>query len=151
MYTLAQQDFGICGQIIKAPPTPVFGVCLGCQGIGWMYGLDVRKAPGGAVHGRTSAVFHDEAHRSGGGLFSGIPSGFKVVRYHSLAVVPKHGIHCFFSPCLCFSTSSTRAVIFVGRTEWRESRYCFHTDVRVHQAIRFRRSWSEQRGQLMVS
>ena len=81
-----QQDFGICAQILKAPPAPVLGVCLGCQGIGWMYGLDVRKAPGGAVHGRTSAVFHNEAARGGGGLFAGIPNGFKVVRYHSLAI-----------------------------------------------------------------
>lgn len=80
------QDFGICAQILKAPPAPVLGVCLGCQGIGWMYGLDVRKAPGGAVHGRTSAVFHNEAARGGGGLFAGIPNGFKVVRYHSLAI-----------------------------------------------------------------
>ena len=80
------QDFGICADILKAPPAPVFGVCLGCQGIGSLYGMDVRRAPGGAVHGRTSAVFHNEAERGGGGLFAGIPSGFKVVRYHSLAI-----------------------------------------------------------------
>ena len=63
---------------------------MGCQGIGWMYGLDVKKAPGGAVHGRSSAVFHNELERGGGGLFAGIPNGFSVVRYHSLAIVPKN-------------------------------------------------------------
>ena len=84
------QDFGICSDILKAPPAPVLGVCLGCQGIGSLYGMDVRRAPGGAVHGRTSAVFHNEAQRGGGGLFAGIPDGFKVVRYHSLAICPRN-------------------------------------------------------------
>ena len=88
------QDFGICARILKSPPAPVLGVCLGCQGLGWMYGLDVCKAPGGAVHGRKSAVFHNEAERGGGGLFAGIPDGFHVVRYHSLAVVPRPGLSC---------------------------------------------------------
>ena len=83
------QDFGICAKILENPPVPVFGVCLGCQGIGWMYGLDVRKAPGGAVHGRTSAVFHHDNAQGGGGLFAGIPNGFKAVRYHSLAICAK--------------------------------------------------------------
>ena len=82
------QDFGICAGILLDPPAPVLGVCLGCQGIGWLYGLEVRKAPGGPMHGRTSVVLHETA-AGGGGLFAGIPNGFKVVRYHSLALCPK--------------------------------------------------------------
>jgi para-aminobenzoate synthetase len=47
------------------------------------------------VHGRKSAVFHNEVERGGGGLFAGIPSGFHVVRYHSLALVPRHSGDAF--------------------------------------------------------
>ena len=47
------------------------------------------------MHGRTSAVFHNEVERGGGGLFAGIPSGFHVVRYHSLALVPRHSGDAF--------------------------------------------------------
>ena len=39
------------------------------------------RAPPDAVHGRISAVFHDELP-----LFAGIPQGFGAVRYHSLRV-----------------------------------------------------------------
>ncbi len=42
--------------------------------------MSVGRAPD-AVHGRISAVFHDESP-----LFAGIPQGFGAVRYHSLRV-----------------------------------------------------------------
>ena len=59
---------------------PILGVCLGHQAIGAAFGGDVVRART-IMHGKTSAVTHD-----GRGVFSGIPSPYTVVRYHSLAV-----------------------------------------------------------------
>ena len=59
---------------------PVLGVCLGHQCIASAYGASVDSA-GEIVHGKTSRINHDRK-----GVFSGIPNGFKAIRYHSLAV-----------------------------------------------------------------
>ena len=57
---------------------PVFGVCLGLQGIVEAFGgvLDVLDYP---MHGKPSFIRH-----SGQGIFAGLPERFKVGRYHSL-------------------------------------------------------------------
>jgi anthranilate synthase len=57
---------------------PVFGVCLGLQGIVEYFGgeLDTLDQP---MHGKPS-----EVHVLGGRLFSGLPQRFVVGRYHSL-------------------------------------------------------------------
>ncbi len=73
-------DFGVCADILRSSDVPVLGVCLGHQGLGHLLDGTVRSAPI-VMHGRLSAVEHD-----GSGLFEGIPQGFSVVRYHSLAV-----------------------------------------------------------------
>ena len=64
---------------------PVLGICLGHQGIGNLLDGRVNQAPM-AMHGRLSSV-----HHVGTGLFAGIPQGFAVVRYHSLAVTSPMG------------------------------------------------------------
>lgn len=61
---------------------PLFGVCLGHQAIGMFCGGDVVRA-GELFHGKTSPVEHD-----GTGVLRGIPSPFRVTRYHSLTVDP---------------------------------------------------------------
>jgi para-aminobenzoate synthetase component II len=59
---------------------PLFGVCLGHQAIGAVYGAPVVRAPE-LLHGKTSEVVHD-----GTGVLTGLPSPFTATRYHSLAV-----------------------------------------------------------------
>jgi para-aminobenzoate synthetase len=78
-------DFGVCADILRSSEVPVLGVCLGHQGLGHLLNGAVRSAPI-VMHGRLSAVQHD-----GEGLFEGIPQGFSVVRYHSLAVAGELG------------------------------------------------------------
>jgi para-aminobenzoate synthetase len=73
-------DFGVCRDILRYSEIPVLGICLGHQGIGNLLEGDVSTAPI-AMHGRLSHVRHCDS-----GIFAGIPQGFSVVRYHSLAI-----------------------------------------------------------------
>ncbi|WP_086664867.1 aminodeoxychorismate/anthranilate synthase component II [Lentzea kentuckyensis] len=62
---------------------PVFGVCLGHQAIGVLWGGTVDRAPE-LLHGKTSIVFHE-----GQGVLAGVPQPFIATRYHSLTVLPE--------------------------------------------------------------
>lgn len=75
-------EAGISCEVIRHFGTrmPVFGVCLGHQSIGHVYGGRVIRA-GRIMHGKTSQIFHH-----GEGLFAGMPPGFAATRYHSLIV-----------------------------------------------------------------
>ncbi|TFW24513.1 aminodeoxychorismate/anthranilate synthase component II [Massilia arenosa] len=59
---------------------PILGVCLGHQAIGQVFGGRVVRAKQ-VMHGKTSAIAH-----TGVGVFTGLPSPFTVIRYHSLAI-----------------------------------------------------------------
>jgi para-aminobenzoate synthetase component II len=76
------QRAGICMKLIEeyAGTLPIFGVCLGHQAIGAVYGGTVDRAPE-LLHGKTSLVHHD-----GAGVLAGLPDPFTATRYHSLAV-----------------------------------------------------------------
>jgi para-aminobenzoate synthetase len=78
-------DFGVCSDILAKSEVPVFGICLGHQGIGNLLEGTVNRAPM-AMHGRLSRVMHE-----GKGLFKDVPQGFSVVRYHSLAITSPPG------------------------------------------------------------
>ncbi len=72
--------FGVCAEVITqlGKRTPVFGVCLGMQGIAHYFGGKVVRA-NVPMHGKTSEIMHDEK-----GVFAGLPQGLEVMRYHSL-------------------------------------------------------------------
>ncbi|MDB9894799.1 aminodeoxychorismate/anthranilate synthase component II [Reinekea forsetii] len=59
---------------------PIFGVCLGCQALGQVFGAKVVRAKQ-VMHGKTSAIHHRQQ-----GVFAGLPSPFNATRYHSLAL-----------------------------------------------------------------
>jgi anthranilate synthase len=73
-------DFGVPDVVKTAVRlgVPVFGVCLGLQGIVEAFGgeLGVLDYP---MHGKPSTVRHH-----GAGVFEGLPEEFQVGRYHSL-------------------------------------------------------------------
>jgi para-aminobenzoate synthetase len=75
-----ERDFGVSRDVILNAAVPVLGVCLGHQGIAYLFGGQVSEVP--PVHGQSSEVIHD-----GDELFRGIPRRFSAVRYHSLAVM----------------------------------------------------------------
>ncbi len=76
------QKAGISNDVIKTfgENVPVLGVCLGHQCIGESFGGIVIGA-GEIMHGKTSLIHHD-----GKGVFLGIPTPFRAIRYHSLVI-----------------------------------------------------------------
>jgi anthranilate synthase component 2 len=76
------EEAGISNDVIRrfGESTPILGVCLGHQCIGYSYGATVDHA-GEIKHGKTSLIHHD-----GKGVFSSLDNPFSAVRYHSLAI-----------------------------------------------------------------
>ena len=61
---------------------PIFGVCLGHQAIGQVFGASIVRAPS-IMHGKVSEITHE-----GQGVFTGLPSPLIATRYHSLVIDP---------------------------------------------------------------
>ena len=76
------EDAGLSNDLIRAYAgrLPIFGVCLGHQCIGQVFGGDVVRAPE-IMHGKTSLIRHE-----GTGVFAGLPEPLEATRYHSLVV-----------------------------------------------------------------
>jgi anthranilate synthase/aminodeoxychorismate synthase-like glutamine amidotransferase len=76
------EQAGITMDVIRhlGRTVPTFGVCLGHQAIGAVFGGRVVRAAV-PMHGKTSTIEHDQC-----GVFAGIPSPFLATRYHSLVV-----------------------------------------------------------------
>jgi anthranilate synthase/aminodeoxychorismate synthase-like glutamine amidotransferase len=76
------EDAGVMMDVIRqlGAQTPIFGVCLGHQAIGAVYGGQVVRAPT-PMHGKTSTIEHN-----GRGVFTGLTGPFDASRYHSLVV-----------------------------------------------------------------
>ena len=73
---------GITEEMVRAfaNDVPIFGVCLGMQAIAEVFGARIVPAKK-IMHGKESQI----THRSSG-VLAGVPSPFKAIRYHSLAV-----------------------------------------------------------------
>jgi anthranilate synthase len=79
---------------------PVFGVCLGHQGIAQYFGADLGLLPR-PMHGRETAITHQ-----GSGIFRNLPSPMNTGRYHSL-FVKKEGLPA----CLEITSESDDGII----------------------------------------
>jgi anthranilate synthase/aminodeoxychorismate synthase-like glutamine amidotransferase len=76
------EDAGLSNDVLVhwAGRVPIFGVCLGLQCMGQVFGGSVVRAPE-VMHGKTSLIEHD-----GRGVFTGCPNPLEATRYHSLIV-----------------------------------------------------------------
>lgn len=77
--------FGVCADVLTklGQKIPVLGVCLGMQGMAYVFGGKVVRAKK-PMHGKTSIIKHD-----GTGVFEGLPQDLEVMRYHSLVAEEK--------------------------------------------------------------
>lgn len=75
---------GISLELVKAcaGKIPLFGVCLGHQTIGQVFGGKIVPAPT-MMHGKLSNMYHKDKT-----LFKDLPSPFEATRYHSLIIDP---------------------------------------------------------------
>ena len=92
------EDAGIICDAIPAfaeAGVPVFGVCLGHQAIGHVYGGSVVRAPS-LMHGKTSPIDHH-----GLGVFEGLPTPLVATRYHSLVIDPAYMPDCLEVTATC--------------------------------------------------
>jgi anthranilate synthase len=80
------EDFGVPALVKHAAAAgiPIFGVCLGLQGIVEAFGGELGVLPY-PMHGKPSAVRHH-----GVGVFEGLPEEIEVGRYHSLYAIPEN-------------------------------------------------------------
>ena len=76
------RESGLSNDIIRTfgPTTPLFGVCLGHQCIGHVFGAEV-VVNYRMMHGKTSPIRHN-----GRDLFEGMANPFQATRYHSLVI-----------------------------------------------------------------
>lgn len=73
---------GICLEMTKTAAQkdiPLFGVCLGHQTIGQVFGGKIMQTK--PMHGKVDNIIHE-----GKSVFAGLPSPFEATRYHSLIV-----------------------------------------------------------------
>jgi anthranilate synthase len=96
------EDFGVPALVrgLAKRGIPIFGVCLGLQGIVEAFGgtLDVLDYP---MHGKRSVV-----HHQGKGVFHNLPEPFRVGRYHSL-----HANRANFPACLEITAESEDGIV----------------------------------------
>lgn len=80
-------EAGLSNEIVQkfSGIIPIFGVCLGHQCIGHVFGANVIKAPQ-PIHGKTSVITIDRHTKQHNVIFDQLPDQFDIMRYHSLIV-----------------------------------------------------------------
>ena len=113
-------DAGISKAVIKefAGKIPIFGICLGHQAIGEVFGGRVVRAPK-PVHGKVSSIQHN-----GTGIYQGISPNFTAGRYHSL-IVEKSSL----PECLEITATSAEGLIMgLRHREYKIEGVQFHPE-----------------------
>jgi anthranilate synthase/aminodeoxychorismate synthase-like glutamine amidotransferase len=114
---------------------PVLGVCLGHQGIGYIFGGKIVNAPI-LMHGKSSRIFHDEKS-----IYCNVSQGFNAGRYHSL-VIDKDTL----PDCLEISSHTEDGVIMgVRHKEYPIEGIQFHPEsVLTSEGVKLIKNWVSQ-------
>jgi len=76
------EESGICLEVIRqyGNKIPILGICLGHQGIGYVYGAYIKqiKRP---MHGKVSNIIHNKVD-----IFQDLNNPLQATRYHSLII-----------------------------------------------------------------
>ena len=104
---------GNCLKIVKDvhKKIPIFGVCLGHQIIGQVFGGKIVRAKN-LMHGKLSKIKHNKK-----GLLKNIKSNFEATRYHSLVVERK---------------SLPKSLIITAETKNKTIMALMHKDYNIH-------------------
>lgn len=102
-------DAGISLSAIShfAGKIPIFGVCLGHQAIGQVFGANVVGAQE-IKHGKVSPVMHNDH-----GLFDHMTSPFNATRYHSLVLSPQSLPQSLESLAWCETKDGEREIMAI--------------------------------------
>lgn len=114
------KESGISMQILRelGGKVPIFGVCLGHQVIGEVFGGKIVPALR-PVHGQVHEISHD-----GKGVFLGVEDPLPVTRYHSL-IIEKDSL----PDCLCITAESKEGEIMgVRHREYAIEGVQFHPE-----------------------
>jgi para-aminobenzoate synthetase component II len=113
-------EAGISCAVIEhfAGRLPLFGVCLGHQCLGQVFGGRVVRADR-LMHGKTSLIQHN-----GSGLFQDMPNPFEATRYHSL-IVERSGL----PDCLTITAETDQGEIMgLQHKQWPVFGVQFHPE-----------------------
>ena len=100
------EDSGIALQTVQelGSEFPIFGVCMGHQCIGQVFGGNIIKAPSGVMHGKTSPVHHTNQGlmKVGSDL---LPAITALANYSSLPEAEQHYCALQCDNCACNATT----------------------------------------------
>lgn len=113
---------------------PTFGVCLGFQAICEYFGDKLIHSPE-PFHGRTSKMI-----TKGHPLFEGLPTEFKVMRYHSLEIQPLES-----SPLIPIATLEDGTLMAVAHTTQPFIAVQFHPEsIETEYGLEMLKNWVDQ-------